>query len=781
MSSRRLQFEWWGLLAVLIVSAIWLTRGPADVASGALSRLDLALFDFGKRLVGVAPAPDLVLVEIDEASLSQLGRWPWPRKLHAQLVKQLQEQGAKVLGVDLLLSEPSADDPVLAASFGQARVQLPVSRSVEADGSSWPVYPVLELGSKASIAHPHFRVDPDGNVRGLFLSEAGFPAFALGLMELSASQPKAPSSALVTAALQQVGQTQRNHALATKTWQGDHFVWLYPLKSAVTRYSYAQVLRNEAPKNAFRNKTVLIGANAEGLGDRYSSSLLGEQKLVVGVQLHSVAYSGLTQNRLIQRVDTSTEVLAVVSFIAVLLVLLYGTSPRAGLLLTLLFVFVWLGLVWLGLARGSWLPPAGAMATALAAYPLWSWRRLEAAVSNLRRQSSVMAAQPAWLSGFHPEERSLEPIARDLSALDRAAERLLQIKRFLSSVLDKLPHPAFVADLEGSIRLANPTAYQAFEDLPKARDAIAPSNEAASATVWLRQFFEDQPGILELTRDPLKTEKQIEARDKLGREWLVEVKPLGEPWKLWLVQFVDITRVKALQREREQMLAFLTHDIRSPQVTILSALSQGGESQHTEWAQTIEREARRGLNLAESYVQWARAEHKELKRDDSDLVDLCTDVIDSFWLKAEAQKVRVQLIVDRVGKEGAWAQLDQTLFRRVIANLVENALRFSPEGGTISVEIVPLEPDWQVEVRDQGPGISESDVERIFEPYVRGSQAGSVQVAQNDQIGAGLGLAFVRLVIHRHGGLIVAKNLKDPADEKRVLGAAFVFTVPASI
>lgn len=768
MSSRRLAFEWWGLLLLVLSGALALGAGPLDEASGTLSRLDLAMFDFGKRLVAIEPAKDLVLVEIDETSLGQLGRWPWPRQLHASLINKLKAEGAFSVGLDLLLSEPSPDDPILARSFEGIPVQLPVSRSVESNNGIWPVYPVITLGAQASIAHPHFRVDSDGNVRGLYLNEAGFPAFALGLLRFKESALN-PFSDLPIArqAWANVNQQQRNEAMVSKSWPSHSFAWLFPLKSPLQRYSYGAVLRGEFPKDAFKGKAVLIGANAEGLGDRYSSSLLGQPGLVVGVQLHAVAYAGLNQKNLIRRVSICKEMLFSVLGLTGLVIMLYGTSPRAGLLITLAFVMLWVVACWFVLSLGYWLPPAAVMAAALAAYPLWSWRRLEAAVSNLRRQSKAMAAQPAWLSGFEPKSRSLEPIARDLSALDRAADRLMQLKRFLSSVLEKLPHPAFVADVDGSIRLANPTAYEAFADLPRARDELSPSQPQGSAVQWLRSFFEGQPGIAALTTDPLKTEKQIEATDRLGREWLIEAKPLGDPWRLWLVQFVDITRIKAVQREREQMLAFLTHDIRSPQVTILSALTQAGEAKHEAWAQTIELEARRGLNLAESYVQWARAEHKDLRRDDTDMFELCTEVVDSFWLKAEPQKIRIEL----KGEGPFWAQVDQTLYRRALANLVENALRYSPAGASISIAIFAEASDWRIEVSDQGPGVLAQDLDKIFEPYVRGSGAMS---PTSDAIGAGLGLAFVRQVVARHGGSISVKNLTP-------CGACFTFTVPASI
>ena len=178
-------------------------------------------------------------------------------------------------------------------------------------------------------------------------------------------------------------------------------------------------------------------------------------------------------------------------------------------------------------------------------------------------------------------------------------------------------------------------------------------------------------------------------------------------------------------------------------------------------------EARRGLNLAESYVQWTRAEHKELRRDDTDMFELCTDVADSFWLKAEPQKVRIEV----QGEGPFWAQVDQTLYRRALGNLVENALRFSPAGSIIRITLFGEQSHWRIEVSDQGPGVLAQDIDKIFEPYVRGSGA---MAPSSDSIGAGLGLAFVRLVVDRHDGSIAVKNLTPR-------GACFTFTVPASI
>jgi signal transduction histidine kinase len=102
---------------------------------------------------------------------------------------------------------------------------------------------------------------------------------------------------------------------------------------------------------------------------------------------------------------------------------------------------------------------------------------------------------------------------------------------------------------------------------------------------------------------------------------------------------------------------------------------------------------------------------------------------------------------------------------------VENALRYSPTTGVIRIRILADGDDWRIEVSDQGPGVLPQDIDKIFEPYVRGSGA---MAPSSDAIGAGLGLAFVRLVVARHGGSIAVRNLAPS-------GACFSFTVPASI
>jgi CHASE2 domain-containing sensor protein len=100
-------------------------------STGLFSRVDNVLFDLGQKM-HQQPAPDdIIIVGIDETSLSRLGRWPWPRTVHAQLIDRLKQEGAVVIGLDIIFAEPDLQDEnadsLLSESIRKAgNVVLPV-------------------------------------------------------------------------------------------------------------------------------------------------------------------------------------------------------------------------------------------------------------------------------------------------------------------------------------------------------------------------------------------------------------------------------------------------------------------------------------------------------------------------------------------------------------------------------------------------------------------------------------------------------------------------------
>ena len=241
--------------------------------SGVTAPLDAWVYD--RLVLGAAPAADprIVVVDIDQKSLAELGRWPWSRRTHAQLVDRLRMAEAKGIAFNILLSEPALFDPegdaLLARAIGRSgRVVLPVlAESVQLNGPSVELMPIPEFAaSAASLGHAEMVLDDDGVARSVYL-RAGlgsphWPALALALLQLD--QP--PGTATELPGRRRV-KTELP-AASPFDWVRDHEV-LVPFTSppnAFRHVSYTDVLNQRIPMSLLRGNWVVVGVNATGMG-----------------------------------------------------------------------------------------------------------------------------------------------------------------------------------------------------------------------------------------------------------------------------------------------------------------------------------------------------------------------------------------------------------------------------------------------------------------------------------------------------------------------------------
>ncbi|MEP2615509.1 CHASE2 domain-containing protein, partial [Marinobacter alexandrii] len=109
-------------MALLLAMLILLIQ-----ASALPERINLWLYDVATTSLPATPSDDVVIVAIDELSLNRIGRWPWPRSVHAEIIRKLHTAGADTIVFDILFAEPSADDAALAqAMAAHGNVILPV-------------------------------------------------------------------------------------------------------------------------------------------------------------------------------------------------------------------------------------------------------------------------------------------------------------------------------------------------------------------------------------------------------------------------------------------------------------------------------------------------------------------------------------------------------------------------------------------------------------------------------------------------------------------------------
>lgn len=210
-------------------------------------------------------------------------------------------------------------------------------------------------------------------------------------------------------------------------------------------------------------------------------------------------------------------------------------------------------------------------------------------------------------------------------------------------------------------------------------------------------------------------------------------------------------RLQSLLQARNELLRDISHELRSPLARLQVALELGRSQLDDAAFDRIEREIERMDGLIGELLALARLEagSAPLRRDPVDLAELLRDVCDDASFEAAASDRTVELKVDGP----AWLLGDAGLLQSAFDNVIRNAMRHTPRGTTVVVNLSVRGGHAAVAVTDQGPGIPEPDLERIFEPFVRLSAA-----RERETGGHGLGLAIAYRALRLHGGDISAIN-----------------------
>jgi signal transduction histidine kinase len=365
-------------------------------------------------------------------------------------------------------------------------------------------------------------------------------------------------------------------------------------------------------------------------------------------------------------------------------------------------------------------------------------------------------------------------------------EPLHQVLTFLASVVEHQSEGAVVAsilllDREGRLRAGAgpslPEDYMRAIDGLKAQPMLGTcSAAAATARVVITKDFASDPGWSTLKHLPLGlglvaawSQPIVDRRGRVLGTFGTYFRECREPSaaERQVVEILSHTASLAIERahaeeahrEEERLkaefIATLSHELRnplSPLVTALNLLAKVSDDPNSvrRLHGMMSRQVEQLVRLVDDLLDVSRASRGDvpLQQESVDIDDLVTSALETSGPLLESKRFTVEVV--RTG-EPLLVRGDRLRLRQVVGNLLSNAARYTPDGGRIGVEAGSRGDTVQVVVRDSGVGIAPSDLERIFNPFVRLSHAET-----DAPSGLGLGLPLARRLTEMHGGTLSA-------------------------
>jgi two-component system phosphate regulon sensor histidine kinase PhoR len=332
----------------------------------------------------------------------------------------------------------------------------------------------------------------------------------------------------------------------------------------------------------------------------------------------------------------------------------------------------------------------------------------------------------------------------------------------LATILDNMADGVIMTDAEGDISLANRAAKTIF----KIKDA---ENRRLIEVVRDHEVHES----LKLC---LKTDKTQTVQYESGTSnrflRIITIPIVHNGRRGVLLLFQDLTELRNLQTTRRELIGNISHEFRTPLAGIkamVETLDTGAiddKKAAKDFLARIDSEVDRLTQLVAELTELSRIEtgKAELRKEEVNLNQLVEEVINQLSPQAERQKLTIskEFTADLLP-----VSADKERIRQVIANLIHNAIKFTPTDGRIMVTIRESEGSVVFNIADTGIGIAKEDLPRVFERFYKGDKARAGE-------GTGMGLAIAKHVIEAHGG-----NIWVESEEGK--GSTFGFSLPLQV
>ncbi|MFA5385815.1 MAG: ATP-binding protein [Eubacteriales bacterium] len=359
--------------------------------------------------------------------------------------------------------------------------------------------------------------------------------------------------------------------------------------------------------------------------------------------------------------------------------------------------------------------------------------------------------------------RSINDMARQLkNTIDEITEARNQARAILDSIADGV----IAVNKSGEVLFVNPVVEKVFGISQKA-------SQGKNILGVIRNY-----DVERLLEKALRTEKPVSQEIKLiypePKVFYVNATPLqGHSRQKGgaVVLFNDITQRKKLEDMRTEFVANVSHELRTPLTSIrgfLETLLEGKvEDQATirRFLEIINRETARLTRLIDDLLNLSKIEERQVvhRWQSVQLLDTVNKAIVMFQAQAKEQNLE---LVTELPAELPVVRGDPDMLAQVLINLVDNAVKFTPSGGRITIRAGANEGNVRIDVEDTGIGIPPENLPRIFERFYRVEKSRSRELG-----GIGVGLAIVKHIIRAHGGKTGVESVVGK-------GSKFTFTLP---
>jgi len=397
-------------------------------------------------------------------------------------------------------------------------------------------------------------------------------------------------------------------------------------------------------------------------------------------------------------------------------------------------------------------------------------------MDTLKRLTANHLKIEAPIDSSKDEFRLLTQAISEMDVLLRnKIEEISKEKDYLHTVLKGMAEGVLVVDEKSRIIMINDALRKLFSITTEVVDKT-PLEFIRNAKL--------EGAIREAIREAKISSFELTVSSSLGKTFEVNVvgispfsegtHPKGNAMSGAIAVFHDISRLKELEKIRQDFVANVSHELRTPLTTIkgyTETLLDGAlrEEVAPQFLQVIQKHVDRLAKIVEDLLTLSKIESKEfqLKKEKFNLSELIDDVLE--FLKEVAKKKKISMDTVPV-PSSLTIEGDRNILEQVLFNLLDNAIKYAQEGGKITLSAVQKnQSEIEVSIQDNGMGIPKEDLPRIFERFYRVDRGRSQELG-----GTGLGLSIVKHLLSAHGGRVWAESQLGE-------GSTFYFTLPHRI